>query len=103
MLSRPDLSLCRIGKIMPEESRSFIEAECLRVARLQPGCKHLKAVAIARTGNGSPNWEVLAFNPELPSVARKQAIEAIESLRAQYVLAPFAAAKKSWATTSSSG
>ena len=31
---------------MPEETRSFIEGECLRVARLQPGCKHLKAIAI---------------------------------------------------------
>ena len=55
---------------MPEETRSFIEGECLRVARLQPGCKHLKAIAIARTHNGRTNWEVLGFNPELSSAVR---------------------------------
>ena len=74
---------------MPEETRSFIEGECLRVARLQPGCKHLKAIAIARTHNGRTNWEVLGFNPELSSAVRAQAIEAIEIMRSQYVLAPF--------------
>jgi hypothetical protein len=81
---------------MAEKSRSFIEAECLNVARLHQGCKHLKAVAIARTGppNGNPNWEVLAFNPELPSAVRTQAIEAIETLRGRYVLAPFVPAPK---------
>jgi hypothetical protein len=73
---------------MQEESRSFIEGECLRVARLQPGCEHLKAVAIAPS-NGKPNWEVLGFDPELSSAVRTQAIEAIESIRGQYVLAPF--------------
>jgi hypothetical protein len=31
---------------------------------LQRSCEYLKAVAIARTGNGGPNWEVLAFHPE---------------------------------------
>ena len=76
---------------MPEESRSFIEAECMRVARLQRGCEHLIAVAVARmeSPNGSPNWEVLAFEPEMPSAVRTRAIEAIESIRGQYVLAPF--------------
>ena len=76
---------------MPEESRSFIEGECLRVARLQPGCEHLKAVAIARLGSsdGEPNWEVLGFDPELSSAVRTQAIDAIDSIRSQYALAPF--------------
>jgi hypothetical protein len=74
---------------MPEETRSFIEGECLRVARLQPGCEHLKAIAIARIHNGGSNWEVLGFNPELSSAVRTQAIEAIEIMRGQYVLAPF--------------
>jgi hypothetical protein len=74
---------------MPEETRAFIEGECLRVARLHPGCEHLKAVAIARTHNGNTNWEVLGFNPELSPATRTQAIEAIEIMRGQYVLAPF--------------
>jgi hypothetical protein len=76
---------------MPEENRSFIEGECLRVARLQPGCEHLHAIAIARTEppNGRPNWEVLGFDPELSPAMRAQAIEAIEIIRGQYVLAPF--------------
>ena len=76
---------------MPAKSRSFIEAECLSAARLQRGCEHLKAVAIARTdlGNGGPNWEVLAFDPELSSAVRTKAMEAIEPIRDQYVLEPF--------------
>jgi hypothetical protein len=76
---------------MPQESRSFIEGECLRIARSQQGCKHLQAVAIARTEprHGAPNWEVLGFHPELSPAMRTQAIEAIESVRDQYVLAPF--------------
>jgi hypothetical protein len=74
---------------MPKETRSFIEGECLRVARLQPGCEHLKEIAIARKHNGSSNWEVLGFNPELPSAVRAQAIEAIEIIKGQYDLAPF--------------
>jgi hypothetical protein len=80
--------------MMPEESRSFIEGECLRVARLQAGCQHLKAVAIARMqpSNDNPNWEVLAFNPELPTTARAGAIQAIEEMRGQYRLAPHVAA-----------
>ena len=76
---------------MPDESRLFIEGECLRVARAQPGCGHLKAIAIARmyASNGGPNWEVLAFHPELSSPMRAQAVEAIEIVRDQYVLAPY--------------
>jgi hypothetical protein len=91
-----DFSLFQMGKIMPQESRSFIEAECLRVARLQPACEHLKAVAIARLAqpNVSPNWEVLAFWPELPSAVRAKAIEATENMRRQYVLAPFINSRK---------
>jgi hypothetical protein len=39
--------------------------------------------------NGGPNWEVLAFHPELSSPTRTQAVEAIEIVRDQYVLAPY--------------
>ena len=79
------------GEIVPDESRAFIETECLRVARLERGCEHLRAVAIARieSSNGEPNWEVLGFDPELSSAVRTQAIEAIERIRSQYELARF--------------
>jgi hypothetical protein len=82
---------CQIGDAMPEEHRSFIEGECLRVARSQPGCGHLRAIAIARTDapNRKPNWEVLGFDPELSPSMRSQAIEAIEIVRGQYVLTPY--------------
>ena len=51
----------------------------------------MKAIAIARmyASNGGPNWEVLAFHPELSSPMRAQAVEAIEIVRDQYVLAPY--------------
>jgi hypothetical protein len=76
---------------MLDESRAFIEGECLRVARSQPGCEHLKAIVIARMfpANGRQNWEVLGFNPELPPTPRAQAIGAIEIVRHQFVLAPY--------------
>jgi hypothetical protein len=82
---------CQIGDAMPEEHRLFIEGECLRVARSQPGCGHLRAIAIARMDppNGRPNWEVLGFHPELSPATRPRAIEAIETVRGQYVLAPY--------------
>jgi hypothetical protein len=76
---------------MLDESRSFIEAECLRVARSVPGCWHLKAIVIARTdsSNRRPNWRVLGFDPELSPTMRSQAIEAIEIVRGQYILAHY--------------
>jgi hypothetical protein len=76
---------------MPDESRSFIEAECLKVARSHPGCEHLRAIVIARIDpiHGRPNWEVLGFDPELSPATRPRAIEAIDTVRGQYVLAPY--------------
>ena len=73
---------------MPEKSPEFIEAECLRVARLQPGCRELKTVRIGRTrpqGTG-PNWEVLGFTPDLPPIAKDFAVKAIHTLRQVYAL-----------------
>jgi hypothetical protein len=75
---------------MPERSKNFIEAECLKVAKLQVGCSHLRRVLIGRTrpeGSG-PNWEVLGFTPVLPTIAHHEAINAIASLRQRYALAP---------------
>ncbi len=75
---------------MTLKSRDFIEGECLRVARQQLGCEHLKGVKIGRTKPiaSAPNWEVLAFVPELPPIARDEAMTAIDVLlRAKYALA----------------
>jgi hypothetical protein len=75
---------------MPEKNREFIEAECLKVARVQQGCSDLGAVRIGRTrpsGSG-PNWEVLGFSPELPPLAQSYALDAIDRLRQRYALAP---------------
>ena len=41
------------------------------------------------SGLGSgPNWEVLAFRPELPPIARNEAMKAVDVLRGTYALAP---------------
>jgi hypothetical protein len=74
---------------MPEKSREFIEAECLKVARLEQGCSDLVRVRIGRTkprGSG-PNWEVLGFSPDLPELAQIYALKAIDRLRQKYALA----------------
>jgi hypothetical protein len=73
---------------MPEKSRDFIEAECLKVARRQLGYHDLQKVFIARTkpsGSG-PNWEVLGFTPELPPRAHDAAMTVIAALRQKYAL-----------------
>jgi hypothetical protein len=75
---------------MPETTATFIEAECLRVAKLQLSCSELTAVRIGRTkprGSG-PNWEVLGFTPDLPPQATEMAMTAIAALRRKYALAP---------------
>jgi len=74
---------------MPEKSREFIEAECLKVARLEQGCSDLVRVRIGRTkprGSG-PNWEVLGFSPDLPELAQIYALKAIDRPRQKYALA----------------
>jgi len=74
---------------MPEKSREFIEAECLKVARLEQGCSDLVRVRIGRTkprGSG-PNWEVFGFSPDLPELAQIYALKAIDRLRQKYALA----------------
>jgi hypothetical protein len=75
---------------MPEKSKDFIEAECLKAARLQIGRRHLERVFIGRTkpaGSG-PNWEVLGFTPQLPPVAHNGAVMAIAPLKQKYALEP---------------
>jgi hypothetical protein len=77
--------------LMPsEKSREFIQAQCLETCRKRVGCRHLQRVLVGRTrpDSGGPNWEVLAFEPELPPVAYIEAMKAIDILRAAYALAP---------------
>jgi hypothetical protein len=79
----------RVTEKMPEKSREFIEAECLRVTRLQLGCHHVRSVRIGRTkpsGSG-PNWEVFGFDPDLADGAKGFAMNAIDVLRGTYALA----------------
>jgi hypothetical protein len=74
---------------MPERSQQFIEAECLKMTRRQLGCSDVRDVRIGRTkpGGSGPNWEVLGFTPDLPEVAKHEALDAIAALRQMYALA----------------
>jgi len=38
--------------------------------------------------DGAPNWELLAFEPELPPAAYTEAMKAVDILRQAYALAP---------------
>jgi hypothetical protein len=73
---------------MREKGRIFIQAECLQVARRQPGCGALQSVLIGPipATAGGPNWEVVSFLPDLPPLARLEAIRAIAPLRQKYTL-----------------
>jgi len=74
---------------LPEKNADFLEAECLRLARRRLHCEHLEAVKIGPTrplGSG-PNWEFLAFKPELHDRAYDNAMRAINLLRRAYALA----------------
>ena len=73
---------------MPEKSREFIEAECLKVARQEQGCSDLQRVRIGRLkpSGSAPNWEVLGFSPDLPEIAKSYAMRTIAGVRQQYAL-----------------
>lgn len=75
---------------MQEKSKAFLELLCLAACRRRPGCTHLQRVVIGRIKplGGGPNWEVLAFKPELPSFARGEALKAVNLVRGMYSLAP---------------
>jgi hypothetical protein len=79
-----------MAESMPEMTRNFLEAECLRVARGALGCNDLQAVKIARAdiaGSG-PNWYPSEFVPTLPPLAEKEARLAIAPLTGRYALMP---------------
>jgi hypothetical protein len=73
---------------MPEKSIEWLQAEALRLCRMQLGCRHLQAVLIGPTkpkGSG-PNWELLAFKPELDAHAHDAAMRVICMMRGTYAL-----------------
>ncbi len=74
---------------LPEKTADFLEAECLKMARRRLHCEHLDAVKIGPTRpiGGGPNWELLAFKPELHDRTYDNAMRAIHLLRRQYALA----------------
>jgi hypothetical protein len=74
---------------MPEKSVGVLQEHCLEMCRQRAGCTHLQRVLIGRTRprRSGPNWEVLAFEPELGQVAHAQAMKAIDILRKTYLLA----------------
>jgi hypothetical protein len=59
------------------------------VARRQLGCGNLQSVLIGPTEprETGPNWEVVQFVPDLPPLARLEALGAIVPLRQKYALA----------------
>ena len=74
---------------MPEMSRAFLEAKCLKVARAALGCSDLTAVKIERADplGSAPNWCVKEFIPRLPPLAEKEAREKVLPLMGRYALA----------------
>jgi hypothetical protein len=74
---------------MQEKSKVFLESLCLAACRRRPGCAHLQRVVIGRIKplGGGPNWEVLAFKPELPPFAHGEALKAASQVRGMYFLA----------------
>jgi hypothetical protein len=75
-------------RLMPEKTLEWLQAEALRRCRHRLGCGHLEAVIIGRTKpiGGGPNWEILAFKPELHPAAENEAMEEIHRLRGTYAL-----------------
>jgi hypothetical protein len=60
----------------PEKSRQRLQTSCLTMCRQRPGCRHLQRVLIGRTKSidSGPNWELLAFEPELAPEAYIEAL-----------------------------
>ena len=72
-----------------QESRAFIEAECVKAASAENLCRDLKHVRIRRlfpSGVGA-NWEPAEFEPALSTVAECMAQRAIGPVIDSYALA----------------
>lgn len=69
------------------ESRDFLEAECLRVAKKVPGCEKLEKIEIVRSKEDTGNWNVHKFIPELSHGLQTAARSAIlKQLQGRYRL-----------------
>jgi hypothetical protein len=69
-------------KLVEKKDRAFLEAECLRITKLQLDASDTERVTIRRrvprsSGRTGPNWEPAEFHPSLPPVAEQEARDAI--------------------------
>ncbi len=72
---------------MTEESREWLEAEALRRAKKVAGCEHLTQIVIKRSEEGTGQWHVAEFIPDLPHDLRTAAQTAIiRELAGKYLL-----------------
>lgn len=53
-------------KNMPEKSREWLEAECLRLAKQIRSGREIERITVRRLGsrNGAPNWKVADIIPQ---------------------------------------
>ena len=72
-----------------QQSREFIEGECVKAASAQNLCRELKHVRIRRLfpSGAEANWELAEIEPPLSTVGECMAQKAIGSLHDSYALA----------------
>jgi hypothetical protein len=79
--------MAKMDDQITKESRDFLEAECLRVAKKIPGCEQLEKIEIARSEKGTGKWHVSKFDPELSHDLKTAARTTIlKQLQSRYAL-----------------
>ncbi|MGZ5880654.1 MAG: hypothetical protein ACXWJO_02760 [Xanthobacteraceae bacterium] len=73
---------------MPARSRTWLEAECLAVARRTAGGKDIQRVMIRRLNpkGAGPNWKVADIIPQPTPLVSEKLREALAPLTAAYTL-----------------
>ncbi|MGZ3358700.1 MAG: hypothetical protein ACXU84_05135 [Xanthobacteraceae bacterium] len=73
---------------MPARSRTWLEAECLAVARRTIGGKDIQRVMIRRLNpkGAGPNWKVADIIPQPTPLVSEKLREALAPLTAAYTL-----------------
>ena len=73
---------------MPARSRTWLEAECLAVARRTTGGKDIQRVMIRRLNpkGAGPNWKVADIIPQPTPLVSEKLREALAPLTAAYTL-----------------
>jgi hypothetical protein len=72
---------------MTEESREWLEAECLRCAKRVRGCEGLTGVVIKRSEPEKGAWHVDKFIPSLPpNEATAARLAVIKELAGKFLL-----------------